>query len=425
MLVLLLLLAQGSPVEQYLAEKDASARSKLLRKIRGSVAEVESRIRKPPPPPAPDETGTVVRKKLKAAHPLGIEFEYLLWVPKAYTPEKRWRLLIDLHGQSGTGDSAIRRWLSDLQRTDDIFLLCPSARRGGWGRSLLGHAYIRSSMRDVMATYAIDPDLVFLDGASMGGNGSFQFACRFPDLFAGAMPRSGGPMFRYVKQAEGRKTVTAEGVENLVALPLYWVVGAKDHEVPNAWVKVARAQIEKLKSDFTFREYPNGGHEWFPQENARVLEWMEGRRRNPYPPRVSVHTNDRNFRRNYWLEISQFKGREMIQRGFRDLKGQHIEDRKIFHEFIRVDAELVPDTNEIRVTSTGARELTIYLHERMVDLSKAVVVRVNGARRQFRPKPSVTTLMESARRDRGLLYSAKVKVRPPVAKRREKGPTDR
>src|SRR6185436_1528174 len=206
------------------------------------LADVESQLRRPPQRPAVEARGQIVKKKLKAEHALGVEFEYVLWVPKDYAPDKTWRLIISLHGQSGNGDSFIRNWLGDVQREGNTFLLCPSAGRGGWGHSLLGYHYILDSLRDVLATYAVDPDLVFLDGASMGGNGSFQFACVYPDLFAGAAPRSGGPLFRYVPTGPGKndRTVTAEGLENLIATPLYWVIGAKDNEVPNAWVKIAK-----------------------------------------------------------------------------------------------------------------------------------------------------------------------------------------
>ena len=255
-----MLVLQATPVERYLAEENPSARSRILRTITDSLKEVEQQLRTPPSRPGAPETGRVIRKKMKAAHPAGGPFEYVLWVPKSYTPDKQWRLIINLHGSGGTGDGALGRWLDDLKKSDDTFLLCPSAKRGGWGGSLLGHAYILQSMRDVMTDYAIDIDRVFLDGASMGGNGSFQFACLYPDLFAGAMPRSGGP--RFIRDRKTGK-VTSEGVENLVALPVYWVIGAKDGKLPHEWVQEAKGRIDALKSDFTYREYPNGGHEWF------------------------------------------------------------------------------------------------------------------------------------------------------------------
>src|ERR1043166_7964897 len=196
--VLLGVFAQASPIERYLAEKDAAARTKILAEIKGTHAQIEEELRRPRKRPVPESTGQVVQRKLKAQHPQSVEFEYALWIPKDYAPTKLWRLLISLHGQGGNGPDFMRNWRGDLERAGDTFLLCPSAGRGGWGRSLLGHHYILDSLRDLMENYAIDPDLVFIDGASMGGNGSFEFACMYPDLLAGAAPRSGGPMFRYV-----------------------------------------------------------------------------------------------------------------------------------------------------------------------------------------------------------------------------------
>lgn len=415
MILILLALLPQSAVDRYLEEKDKSARARILADIKAPLSEVEAELRLPPKRASVEARGQIVKKKLKADHPLGVEFEYVLWVPKDYEPEKTWRLIVSLHGQSGTGDQFINHWLADVQRDGATFLLCPSAKRGGWGHSTLGYHYILDSLRDVFATYAVDRDRVFVDGASMGGNGSFQFACMFPDLFAGAAPRSGGPMFRYVPTGPGKndRTVTAEGLENLIATPLYWVIGAKDNEVPNAWVKIAKAQLDPLKSDFTFREFPDGGHEWFPQENRAVLEWMATKRRTAYPDRVGLDTNERAFNRNFWLEIAEFKGQELLKRSYMDFDKKSIEERTLFPERAHARGEIVKESNEIKLTVSGAREVRVYLHEKMVEYSKPVTVTVNGSRSKVDVKPSLETLMESARRDRGLLYTASVKVRVP------------
>jgi dienelactone hydrolase len=408
-LLLLLLLPQASPLERYLAEPDPKARAALLPQISGGLSEVEAELRRPPLRPAPEAVGRVVRKTLTPAHPAGAPFEYALWVPAGYTPEKRWRLIVSLHGQSGNGPDFMRHWLPDLQRAGDAFLLCPSAGRGGWGRSLLGHRHVLDPLQDVLSSYAVDPDLVFLDGASMGGNGSFEFVCLYPDLFAGAAPRSGGPLFRTVKK--GSDEVVAEGLGMLLATPIYWTVGAKDAKLPNAWVRTAKSQLDALKTDFTFVEHPEGGHEWFPQENPRILAWMGEKRRRAYPPRVGLETQERAFARAFWLEISEWKGKELIKRNFTDVDRQVIEERPAFLDMARVVAELVPAENGIRILSTGpVKELRLHLHAEMLDLSRPVKVVVNGSASSHAAKPSVQALLESAVRDRGLLYPASVKV---------------
>jgi pimeloyl-ACP methyl ester carboxylesterase len=415
MLFLLWACLQSTPVERYLAEKDKDARTRLLSEIRAPLADVEAELRSPPKRPPVEARGQLVKKKLKAEHPLAVEFEYVLWVPKDYAPERSWRLIVSLHGQNGNGDQFIRNWLPDAQQDGATFVLCPSAGRGGWGHSMLGYHYILDSLRDVLTNYSVDPDRVFLDGASMGGNGSFQFACQYPDRFAGVAPRSGGPQFRYVPTGPGKndRTVSAEGLENLLATPLYWIVGAKDPEVPNAWVKTAKGQIEALKGDFTFREFPDGGHEWFPQENGAVMEWMASKRRDAYPPRVGLETSERAFSRNFWLEISEFKGQELLKRSYMDFDKKTIEERTLFPERAHARAEIVRETNEIKVTVAGAREIRVYLHEKMLELAKPVTVTVNGSKSKFSVQPSLETLLESARRDRGLLYTSSVKVRVP------------
>lgn len=401
--VLLVLLAQEADVDAWL--KDPKKAAGL------TPAAVEAELRKPPKRPPAAARGQVVRKSLVADHPLAVPFEYALWVPADYSPDRSWRLIVTLHGQSGNGPDMTRVWLDDLRRDGETFLLCPSAGRGGWGRSLLGHAYVLGAIRDVLGAYAIDPDRVFLDGASMGGNGSFEFACMYPDLFAGAAPRSGGPFFRYLPGQ--KKDVEAEGLENLVSTPLYWVIGGKDPKVPYAWVQKAHAQLEVLKIDLVYKEYPEGGHEWFPGENAAVLAWMKSKVRDPYPPRAAVATTDRRFRRNFWLEVAEFKAKENVKRNFADLQGKSIEERLVFQDEILVRADFLKEANEFRVSAAGAKEIRIYLHERMVDFGRPVVVVVNGRKSTFQPKASVDVLLESARRDRGLLYTASVKAAAP------------
>jgi hypothetical protein len=171
--------------------------------------------------------------------------------------------------------------------------------------------------------------------------------------------------------------------------------------------------LDPLKSDFTFKEFPDGGHEWFPQENAAVLAWMGTKKRDAYAPRVAIDTNERATNRNFWLEIAEFSGKENLKRGYKDLDGKVIEERTLFFDHAHAKAELLKESNEIRITATGAREIRVYLHETMVDYSKPLTVTVNASRSKFDLKPSLETLMESARRDRGLLYTASVKVKVP------------
>ena len=82
-------------------------------------------------------------------------------------------------------------WLGDVKKEGGIFLVCPDAGVGGWGRSRQGFGNVLGPLLDAIRRYPVDLNRIFIDGASMGGNGSFQFPTYFPDMFAGAMPRAG------------------------------------------------------------------------------------------------------------------------------------------------------------------------------------------------------------------------------------------
>jgi hypothetical protein len=96
-----------------------------------------------------------------------------------------------------------------------------------------------------------------------------------------------------------------------------------------------------------------------------------------------------------------------------DFDKKAIEERTLFPEHVHAKGEVLKESNEIKLSVAGAREIRVYLHEKMLDLAKPVILTVNGSKSRVDVKPALETLLESARRDRGLLYSASVKVRVP------------
>lgn len=334
---------------------------------------------------------------------------YLMLVPP-HDPEKRYPLLVSLHGQNGSAKSHIGGWRRDVEKEGGLFLLVPDAARGGWGRSRLGFGTMHGAIRDALAKYPIDPNRVFLDGGSMGGNGSFQFGTHFPDLFAAMAPRIGGPEF--VKDASGKVTA-ARFLENLRNLPVYWIVGVKDEKCPIDWVRVAKKRMEDLKLDLTYREL-DGGHEWFPQENPKVLEWLRAKKRDPYPRIVHWVTHERIWNRAYWLEIATISkaADERWKRTYVTDKNEPIEERLAFVHAAEVRAEIDREANAVRLTAKHVEEVRLHLSDAMLDLDRDVTVFVDGAQKaRKKVTRSVRTVLESAPRDREMLFSATLDVK--------------
>ena len=381
MLLLALLLHAddvGTLVREYLA--DPAKNKALVEKIAArSIGEVEIAVRASRTYEKRDPG--VVNGAAANTHDPSQIVPYLILVPP-HDPEKLHPLLVSLHGQNGSAKSHIGNWRRDVEKEDGLFLLVPDAARGGWGRSRLGFGNVHGVIRAALAKYPIDPNRVILDGGSMGGNGSFQFGTCFPDMFAAMAPRIGGPEF--VKNASGKVT-TARFLENLRNLPVYWIVGAQDEMCPIDWARVAKNLMEDLKLDLTCREL-DGGHEWFPQENPKVLEWLRAKKRDPYPRVVHWVTHERIWNRSYWLEITAISkaADERRKRTYMTDKNEPIEERLAFVHAAEVYAEI-------------DREVTVY---------------VDGAQKtRKKVTRSARTVLESAQRDREMLFSAMLDVK--------------
>ncbi len=123
--------------------------------------------------------------------------KYPSWIflPKNYKKEgAKWPLLVFLHGASyrDKGMEAVKRNvpLSDIKRDGNLpFIVvapkCPSGKR--WSSY-----YLKLLLNDVCAKYPVDEDRVYMTGMSLGGFGSWEFACRYPEYLAAIAPVCGG-----------------------------------------------------------------------------------------------------------------------------------------------------------------------------------------------------------------------------------------
>jgi hypothetical protein len=178
-------------------------------------------------------------------------------------------------------------------------------------------------------------------------------------------------------------------------------------------VRAGKKRMEELKLDLTYREL-DGGHEWFPQENGRVLEWIRGRKRDPYPKVVHWVTHERVWSRAYWVEITAFAkaADERWKRTYVTDANEKIEERLAFVHPIDVRAEIDRDANAIRLSAKHADEVRFHLSDAMLDLDREILVTVDGAvRAKKKVVRSARAVLESAQRDREMLFSATLDVK--------------
>jgi phospholipase/carboxylesterase len=199
---------------------------------------------------------------------------YSLYVPENYSAQRRWPLIICLHGGYGEGYEYIWTWLRSA-RSRGYILLSPKSLEETWTMTM-GSVDTRSVMRmleEVAAGYAVDASRVYLTGLSDGGIFTYIMGLERHEMFSGIAPVAGAlhmgadPMLR-----------TRTGAE----LPIFVVHGVHDFIFPVSYTRQANELLSSLGYNLKYEELPEWGHAFPYSINERlVLPWFES-----LPPRT-------------------------------------------------------------------------------------------------------------------------------------------
>jgi predicted peptidase len=199
---------------------------------------------------------------------------YLLFLPQGYgvDPQQRWPLILFLHGMGERGDT-----LADLVRVklhgppewvekqpDLPFIVlspqCPSTVF--WVDEL---AALNALLDHVIATYSVDATRLYLTGLSMGGEGTWALAIKYPDRFAALAPVA----------AFGQTTT---GLCRIKSIPVWAFHGAKDKLVYLQWGQRMVKALRDCGGNVRFTVYPDAEHDdstWnATYENPALYTWF-------------------------------------------------------------------------------------------------------------------------------------------------------
>jgi predicted peptidase len=207
---------------------------------------------------------------------------YLLYLPASYgMDDRRWPLLVYLHGGGGSGteiDRLARYPLVErLEREVDFpFVVvspqCPPGRltgHGPMGETWSEHAELVDRLiEELLGTYRLDPDRVVLVGHSMGGYGAWYLAHRYPERFAAVAPMSAPGVTWWTYRAKETP---------------FWVFhGEDDQVVPIAESEAMIEAVKEIGGSVRFTRYLGNGHAIRqPFEEDELFDWLlEQRRRH-------------------------------------------------------------------------------------------------------------------------------------------------
>ena len=130
--------------------------------------------------------------------------KYLISYPRGFQEDKKYPMILFLHGAGTRGESTERlqnnacvRHLLRRQDERGYVLVAPLCKRGDWNEWM---SILIRLVEEYRAIPYIDETRIHLTGNSMGGYGTWALATLYPDWFASAMPLCGGGIGGFAKK---------------------------------------------------------------------------------------------------------------------------------------------------------------------------------------------------------------------------------
>jgi predicted peptidase len=244
-----------------------------------------------PVSPARRETGFLNRTVTVE----GRAHRYQVYVPVDYTPQKRWPVLLFLHGSGERGTdgllqteiglgTALRRH-SELYPVIAVFPQAPPDTRWPGASSRIALAALEATQGE----FRCDRDRVYLTGMSMGGNGAWYLAYRNPSRWAALLVACGwvNPDERHPTAEPVVPPADRPAIEALAGrlrrLPVWQYHGAVDDVILPADSRRLAAALDSLRAPARYTELPDVGHGRWDAMYASpdVAAWLLRQRRGP------------------------------------------------------------------------------------------------------------------------------------------------
>ena len=330
-------------------------------------------------------------------------FYYTLITPTNLDPEKRYPVIIFLHGGINT-----RRWRNNgrwwgdhapLQDEEYIKIFPASWSAAKWWTDEQVDN-LSQILSDVKSQYRTDTNRVYLVGISDGGSGIFYAAARVPHLFAAVAPVIGSP----VVIASNRNGALSETFPaNYANVPWLIINGSKDPVYPAKSMKVYAEQFAALGAKITFGTV-NSGHSFATlfDNYSHIKTFFSAHTRTPYPSRVVWQTDKKlTYHRASWLVVDELRSEDdaVIPKGL--MNKETTRSLMIAHA----------QGNVIDLKTYGIKRLRVLISPFQFDVKQAIHISVNGVTRfneVVKAEPNVLAHWAAIDMDPNRLYVAEL-----------------
>jgi predicted esterase len=200
---------------------------------------------------------------------------YVVWVPPDFDPEKRYPLLVFLHGSASDETNIV----GGGRFIPDGFIALGPKGRGPSNAWSWDHAQedVAESIDAVIANYPIDTDRIVLSGFSMGGYGVYRTFYETPDKYKAVVVLSGAPNLanQYADDDRFPDFNQDRYLEVFEGIPMFVFHGRRDRNVPFGPTAALVDKLKAVGASVEFHVEDDKGHESPGAETVSALHrWL-------------------------------------------------------------------------------------------------------------------------------------------------------
>lgn len=193
--------------------------------------------------------------------------KYLLFLPADYMSQKKWPLILFLHGagEKGSNLEIVKRQglpkIIEHGKELPFIVVAPQCPESSFWDMHLDELYLL--LQEVKNEYAVDNKRIYLTGISMGGYGVWGLASKYPDEFAALVPICGG-------------WENLNSILKLIDIPIWVFHGALDNIVPvDESIRLVKF-LKQHNANIKLTIYPDLAHDsWTPTyQNDELYKWL-------------------------------------------------------------------------------------------------------------------------------------------------------
>jgi pimeloyl-ACP methyl ester carboxylesterase len=221
---------------------------------------------------------------------------YMIHIPLDYRGDRPFPLIVYLSGGGGLAfDAALTA--GEAVNHSGYLVLYPHA--GGdmwWDRNPTETTL--ALLLEVLRSYNVDTNRVYLSGFSNGGTGTLELGARWPDRFAAIASLMGAGM--------DSPSGVHLPLRNLLDVPVLFLHGDQDPRIPSSASVKTYDELRSLKPRVPPELHILKGraHEvTLASDDGYTLPFFDRFTREPFPQTISARVWDSRFPRQYWIEL--------------------------------------------------------------------------------------------------------------------------